>query len=163
MTVICQDAYQYLTETEERYDVILVDLPDPNNESLNKLYTNIFYRLCFRALTDEGIMSVQSTSPYYATKAYWCIGETLKSEGFYVKPYHLQVPSFGDWGFQLASKQPLEGGLEISVPTRYLTEENADNLFVFGKDELPEEKPEINALSKPVLMEYYSEAVRNWE
>lgn len=163
VTVICQDAYQYLTETEERYDVILVDLPDPNNESLNKLYTNIFYRLCFRALTDEGIMSVQSTSPYYATKAYWCIGETLKSEGFYVKPYHLQVPSFGDWGFQLASKQPLEGALEISVPTRYLTEENADNLFVFGKDELPEEKPEINALSKPVLMEYYSEAVRNWE
>lgn len=163
LTVVNTDAYQYLKESCEKFDVIIVDLPDPNNEALNKLYTNIFYRLCYSALSDDGVMTVQSTSPYYAPDAFWCIHDTLESEGFYVKPYHLQVPSFGDWGFNLASKQRLE---EIKVPkveTRYLTEENIDALFVFGKDEQAKRDIEINALSKPVLIQYYAEAVRNWE
>lgn len=163
LTIIYEDAYKYLSETEEKFDVIIVDLPDPNNESLNKLYTNIFYRLCYGALTEEGVMTVQSTSPYYASDAFWCINQTLESEGFYVRPYHLQVPSFGDWGFNLASKQPIESIGAPDVATKYLTEENIDALFVFGKDERAKRDVEINALSQPVLIQYYSEAVRNWE
>lgn len=162
LTIINDDAYRYLEESDEIFDVIIVDLPDPNNESLNKLYTNIFYRLCSNALTDDGILVVQSTSPYYATEAFWCINETLESEGFYVKPYHLQVPAFGDWGFNMASKKELGNDFEITVHTKYLNEDNIDALFAFGKDEMAD-NVEINSLSKPVLIQYYSEAVRNWE
>lgn len=160
--IINDDAYRYLEENEEAYDVIIVDLPDPNNESLNKLYTNIFYRLCKNSLTEDGILVVQSTSPYYATKAFWCIGKTLESEGFFVKPYHLQVPAFGDWGFHLASNKELEDIYNITVDTKYLSEDNVDALFSFGKDEIAEDV-EINSLSRPVLIQYYSEAVKNWE
>ncbi|MBS6194441.1 MAG: polyamine aminopropyltransferase [Clostridiales bacterium] len=163
LTLVCRDAYQFLEETEEKFDVILVDLPDPNNEALNKLYTNVFYRLCGNALTKDGVMTVQSTSPYYAADAFWCINETLKSEGFYVKPYHLQVPSFGDWGFNLASKREMSEKISLEADTRYLSEDNLEALFVFGKDELPKGEVEINSLSKPALMAYYGEAVRNWE
>lgn len=63
LTIVNADAYQFLEQTKEKFDVIIVDLPGPNNESLNKLYTNIFYRLCYNAMTEEGIMTVQSTSP----------------------------------------------------------------------------------------------------
>ncbi|MBD5541574.1 MAG: polyamine aminopropyltransferase [Lachnospiraceae bacterium] len=160
--IINDDAYRYLEENEETYDVIIVDLPDPNNESLNKLYTNIFYRLCKNSLAEDGILAVQSTSPYYATKAFWCIGKTLESEGFFVKPYHLQVPAFGDWGFHLASKAELGDNYTITVETKYLSEDNVDALFSFGKDEIAEDV-EINSLSRPVLIQYYSEAVKNWE
>lgn len=160
--IVNDDAYRYLEENEEAYDVIIVDLPDPNNESLNKLYTNIFYRLCKNSLTKDGILVVQSTSPYYATKAFWCIGKTLESEGFFVKPYHLQVPAFGDWGFHLASKEELGDNYNITVETKYLSEDNVDALFSFGKDEIAEDV-EINSLSRPVLIQYYSEAVKNWE
>lgn len=162
LKIINDDAYRFLEENEEDYDVIIVDLPDPNNESLNKLYTNVFYRLCQNSLTKDGILAVQSTSPYYATKAFWCIGKTLESEGFFVKPYHLQVPAFGDWGFHLASRKELGDNYDITVETKYLSEDNVDALFSFGKDEIAEDV-EINSLSKPVLIEYYSEAVRNWE
>lgn len=162
LKIINDDAYHFLEENEEDYDVIIVDLPDPNNESLNKLYTNVFYRLCQNSLTKDGILAVQSTSPYYATKAFWCIGKTLESEGFFVKPYHLQVPAFGDWGFHLASRKELGDNYDITVETKYLSEDNVDALFSFGKDEIAEDV-EINSLSKPVLIEYYSEAVRNWE
>ena len=160
--IVNDDAYRYLEENEETYDVIIVDLPDPNNESLNKLYTNIFYRLCKNSLAEDGILAVQSTSPYYATEAFWCIGKTLESEGFFVKPYHLQVPAFGDWGFHLASKEELGDNYNITVETKYLSEDNVDALFSFGKDEIAEDV-EINSLSRPVLIQYYSEAVKNWE
>lgn len=163
--IINTDAYKYLETNEEQYDVVIVDLPDPNNETLNKLYTNVFYRLCKSALTDEGILVVQSTSPYYATKAFWCINETLKSEDLFVKAYHLQVPAFGDWGFNLASKQELDDTFDVKVQTRYLNEDSLASVFSFGKDEMLAEndKIEINRLTKPVLIQYYQDAVRDWE
>lgn len=155
------DAYEYLENTNQQYDLIIVDLPDPNSESLNKLYSNVFYRMCGNRLKDHGVMVVQSTSPYYAPKAFWCINRTIESEGFFVKPYHLEVPAFGDWGFNLASKNELTEDLTFEVETRYLTPENVSALFCFGKDEIAEDI-EINRLTKPVLMEYYNQAVENW-
>lgn len=163
LEIINVDAFKYLKETDKKFDVIIIDLPDPNNEGLNKLYTNIFYRLCYNALRSEGVLSVQSTSPYYATEAFWCINKTLESENFYVKPYHLQVPAFGDWGFNLASKKSMDRKIEIGVKTKFLSDENVESLFVFAKDELPQKNIEINSLSKPVLIDYYSKAVKNWE
>lgn len=159
--IIIGDGYSFLEKNKEKFDVIIVDFPDPNNETLNKLYTNIFYRLCHNSLTQDGIMAVQSTSPYYATKAFWCINKTIESEGFFVKPYHLQVPAFGDWGFNLASKKELDNKFIINVDTKFLDETNVDALFLFGKDEI-DKKIEINKLSKPCLLQYYTEAEKNW-
>lgn len=156
-----EDAYEYLESCKEKYDLIIVDLPDPNCESLNKLYSNIFYRMCGGCLKEDGVMVVQSTSPYYATKAFWCINKTIESEGFLVKPYHLQVPAFGDWGFNMASKKELTSELTFDVETKYLTTENVSALFLFGKDEM-DESVEINRLTKPVLMDYYNKAVEEW-
>lgn len=161
LTIHNMDAYEYLENCEEQYDLIIVDLPDPNCESLNKLYSNIFYRMCGNCLKDAGVMVVQSTSPYYATKAFWCINKTIESEGFYVKPYHLQVPAFGDWGFNMASRRELTEDLSFEVETKYLTEANVSALFQFGKDEMTDDV-EINRLTKPVLMEYYNKAVEEW-
>lgn len=155
------DAFEFLEASEQKYDVIIVDLPDPNSESLNKLYSNVFYRMCKNHLQDSGVMVVQSTSPYYATDAFWCINQTIESEGFYVKPYHLQVPAFGDWGFNMASKGDLSTNIQLDVETKYLSDENVAALFLFGKDEIAEQI-EINHLTKPVLMDYYNKAVEAW-
>lgn len=162
LTVHNMDAYEYLESAKHQYDLIIVDLPDPNSESLNKLYSNVFYRMCGNRLKDSGVMVVQSTSPYYAPKAFWCINRTIESEGFFVKPYHLQVPAFGDWGFNLASKKELKEEVTFDVETKYLTPENVSALFCFGKDEIDKEV-EINRLTKPILMEYYNEAVEKWD
>ena len=148
--------------SENNGDRVIVDLPDPNNTSLNKLYTNVFYRLCGRALRDGGVLNIQSTSPFYAKRSFWCINKTLKSEGFSVRPYHLQVPSFGDWGFNMAVKGEFRQSRKLSVNTRYLTDEIIPALYAFAKDEIALDV-EINSMSKPLLITYYNEAVRNWE
>ncbi|WP_026652983.1 polyamine aminopropyltransferase [Butyrivibrio proteoclasticus] len=161
LNIHIEDAYEYLENNSSLYDLIIVDLPDPNSESLNKLYSNVFYRLCKSALNDGGVLVVQSTSPYYARDAFWCINKTIASEGMNVMAYHLEVPAFGDWGFNMASKEEFSESFDIGVETRFLSADNVASLFAFGKDEITD-NVEINRLTKPVLMEYYNKAADNW-
>ena len=162
LMIINTDAYKYIEQSAESFDVIIVDLPDPNNEALNKLYTNVFYRLCAVHLNEGGVINVQSTSPYYAKNAYWCIGKTMESEGLSVKSYHLEVPAFGDWGFHMASASELMKKHPLPEDTRYLSEDNCAAMFIFGKDEKVG-NIEVNHLTKPVLIQYYNDAVKDWE
>lgn len=164
LKVINTDGYKYLEEIDDLYDVIIVDFPDPNNETLNKLYTNVFYRLAANHLKETGAMSVQSTSPYYARKAYWCINKTIENEGLNVIPYHVQVPSFGDWGFQLVTKHIIDiNQFKLNVQTKFLTQDTLERLFIFSKDEMIDKASiETNTLSTPKLMTYYLDAVKEW-
>lgn len=169
LTVYNADAYRFLEERaeagEEPFDVLIADLPDPNNEALNKLYTNLFYRLCRANLTKEGVMAVQSTSPYYAPDAFWCINRTVAEEFDYVYPYHVQVPSFGDWGFQLACGSEIDSeDIRLSVEGKFLNEESLQGLFLFAEDERSAGRDlAVNSLSSPKLLQYYLEAEKNWD
>lgn len=164
VSLVYEDAFEFLEKTNEVYDVIIVDLPDPNNDSLNKLYTNIFYRLCSNVLAENGVMTVQSTSPYYAKNAFWCINKTLKSEGFNVYPYHVQVPSFGDWGFNLVSKNIIDvDSINVEMETKFLNEDSIESMFNFSKDEVVDiNSIDSNTLSHPKLIQYYEESVKDW-
>ncbi|MDC3412648.1 polyamine aminopropyltransferase [Aquibacillus sp. 3ASR75-11] len=134
--VLNQDAFNFLENTDDWYDVIIVDLPDPNNESLNKLYTKEFYSLARNHLKPDGAMMVQATSPVFATSVYWTISKTIASTGLEIENFHVDVPSFGNWGFVMASRQPIQvSEMEVDVPTRFLTEEMLLGLTEFGKDE----------------------------
>ena len=165
VTIINRDGYMYIQENKQKFNVIIIDFPDPNNESLNKLYTNIFYNYIKNNLTDDGVMVTQSTSPYYAKKSFWCINKTIKSQFENVIPYHLQVPSFGEWGFNLAfnGDNKMEDISNTSLKTKYLNSENINSMFVFGNDEkIVLENIEENNMFKPSLIIYYNEEVQNW-
>lgn len=87
------------------YDTIIVDLPDPSHPDLNKLYSARFYAKLKNLLAGDGAMVVQSTSPYHAKNAFMSIGKTIKYAGFNnVEQYHQNVPSFGEWGWTIATK-----------------------------------------------------------
>ena len=162
LKLINEDAYMFVQENKEKFDVIIIDFPDPNNENLNKLYTNVFYNYVKVNLTEDGVMVCQSTSPYYAKKSFWCINKTIKTQFKNVLPYHLQVPTFGEWGFNLAFNGDNTKG-KLSVETKYLTEENINAMFVFGKDEeIDLAQIEENNMFKPTLILYYNEEVQNW-
>ena len=49
------DAFGYLLEVDDIYDVIIADLPDPNTIGLSKLYTRQFYRLMMKRLSEQGV------------------------------------------------------------------------------------------------------------
>lgn len=166
LTIINKDAYKYIAASDKVFDVAIVDLPDPDNEALNKLYTKEFYSLIRNHLSMRGVMAIQSTSPVFATKAYWTISKTVESIGLSVDNYHVDVPSFGNWGFVMASRIPIEKNkIKIKVDTQYLSTEMLPSLFYFGKDEdsVIEEKGkliklEINTLNRPILHHHYTKA-----
>ena len=107
--VIFGDAFieiEPLLKQQKRYDTIIVDLPDPSHPDLNKLYSDFFYSRLYQLLNGDGAMVVQSTSPYHARNAFISIGKTIKQSGFlHVEQYRQNVPSFGEWGWTIATKE----------------------------------------------------------
>ena len=135
LQVFHEDAFAFLIENNKKYDVIICDLPDPNTESIAKLYSNAFYQLAFNRLNTNGLLVTQATSPTLTTNAFWCIKATLESVGFdHCYPYHIDVPSFGNWGFCLASRKPVSFAFDSKIPTRFLEKEMLEHIFYFPKD-----------------------------
>jgi spermidine synthase len=157
--VVNADGYQYLQRSGARYDLIVADLPDPRTEALQKLYTREFYGLVRDHLAPGGAFVTQATSPFYTAKAFWCIVVTARSVWPSATPFHVDVPSFGDWGFVLAGQAPVQpAALHITAPTRFLTDAQVPGLFTFGKDVLQQQAGvEVNTLLRPVLPGYYQE------
>ncbi len=162
LEVINQDAFTYLAETAETFGVILIDLPDPNNESLGKLYSREFYKLVRRHLATGGIVASQATSPYFARKTYWSIVRTAGDVGLDVWPYHFYVPSFGDWGFFLAAEHPIDPARYTPlVPTRYLTPDLLAASFIFDSD-TAEVETRVNTLDNQIILSYYQQGWQRW-
>lgn len=154
--VVFADAFGYLQTNEQRFDVIIADLPDPNNSGLARLYSKQFYQLAERNLSPGGLFVTQATSPYFAPRAFAGIAKTIEAAGFkHLYPYHANVPSFGDWGFVLASNAKLNMTKpSISVETRYLDLRNFAGHFVFDKDTAVGDV-EVTTLDRPVVLDYY--------
>ncbi|MBX3248606.1 MAG: polyamine aminopropyltransferase [Myxococcales bacterium] len=147
------------------YDAVIIDFPDPNNFSLGKLYTARFYRLAARALADDGALVVQSTSPLFARRSFWCIERTMRETGLRTGPYHATVPSFGTWGFVLARKTPFDPPERLAPevqPLRFLTDDVLPTLFVFPAD-MARLDVEPNRLNDQTLVRYYESETRGLE
>jgi spermidine synthase len=154
--VINADAFQWLKSQNKEWDFVVVDFPDPSNFSIGKLFSQTFYRLRLKHVSLNGAAVVQSTSPFVAPKSFWCINETLKSVGFSVAPYHVLVPAFGEWGFNLASHTPLKVGEHLIEGLRFVTPDSLASFFNFPLDMAPV-KVSINRLDSQMLVRYFEE------
>jgi spermidine synthase len=161
--VVNDDAMVWLErERVGPFDVAIVDFPDPNNHSLGKLYTSRFYRILRARLRDDAVIAVQATSPLAARRSYWCVARTMASTGLHVRPYHALVPSFGEWGYVLASPTVLSEGLRrLPAGLRYVTEAQWQAMTYFAPDMAPVDV-ELNRLNDQVLVRYYEEEWRRW-
>jgi spermidine synthase len=162
LELVNQDAFNYLAETDELFGVIIIDLPDPNNESLGKLYSREFYTLVKRHLAEGGVAATQATSPYFARETFWSIVHTAADVDLKTWPYHVYVPSFGDWGFVLVARHELDlTRFSPSVPMRYLNTEVLATSLVFDND-ISEIETEVNTLDNQIILSYYEQGWRRW-
>ncbi|MGD9917420.1 MAG: polyamine aminopropyltransferase [Paenirhodobacter sp.] len=174
LRIVTEDAWRFVAADQTSYDVIIVDLPDPKSIALSKLYTQEFYAMLAERVTAEGLIVVQSGAPLFARKGYWSVVHSLaatRNPGapgatLHVLPYHVWVPSFGDWGFTLAAPRPIAprlGALAAGLPAglRYLTPETWAAAQIFAPDEgdLP---ALVNRLQSHPLVSYYNEGWDAW-
>ena len=128
------DARKYLEDTEDTYDVIIVDLPDPQEAGpASFLYTQSFYSLLRRRLNPGGVAAVQSEQCMTGNlKAFTAVSHTLGSVFPRVFPYHAMIPSFSlDWGFNLASLGPSPTEMAAQEVDRRLEERGCDSLWSY--------------------------------
>jgi spermidine synthase len=140
--VVVEDAFRWLREAPgERFDAVVVDMPDPDTPALGRLYSTEFYGLVSTVLAPGGLVAVQAGSPYSTPTAYWRTVGTLESAGLAVTPYHVHVPSFGDWGFALAragSAPPL--ALSPSAPAL----RSLDDVTLGAAGVFPPDRPRLS-------------------
>ncbi len=105
--LVHDDAMKYLDETQLKFDVVIIDLPEPLEEGpAYLLYTEEFYKDLLNKLSPDGLMCLQagSTSMVIA-HGYSAVINTMKTTFSIVAPYQAEIPAFGGtWGFAVASQ-----------------------------------------------------------
>nr|WP_295782669.1 polyamine aminopropyltransferase [Rhodoferax sp.] len=161
LRIVNTDAFQWLQggddkAEQEMFDVIIVDFPDPTNFSIGKLYTNSFYSLLSQRLSASGYAVIQTTSPLVARQSFWTVATTIESVGLHATPYHANVPSFGEWGYIIASHRPWRMPASLPEGLRYLGSKTLPLLFDFPVD-MARVPAEVNRLSNQVLVTTYEQ------
>ena len=154
--VVNTDAFGWLQQGDDMFDVIVVDFPDPTNFAIGKLYTESFYSLLGQRLSASGYAVVQTTSPLVARHSFWTVVQTVESTGLTATPYHAHVPSFGEWGYILASRRPWRLPTALPAGLRFLDVQGLPLLFDFPRD-MARVPAEVNRLSNQVLVQTYEQ------
>jgi spermidine synthase len=160
VTVHNADAFSWLREGNDLFDRVIIDLPDPHNEALSKLYSREFYTLLRRRMADDSYFVTQSSSPWLTRRTFWAIAETIRATGVATLSYHVTVPTFGVWGFHIGAAT---GEVPREFPiaedkTRFLTATILAGAVEFAKDMAPLEG-EVNSIFEPTLYLTYQKEV----
>lgn len=160
VTVFNDDAFSFINQAGILYDRVIIDMPDPHNEAINKLYSREFYRMIRKRMSKQGLIVSQSSSPYFTHKTFWGIEKTLDSVFDNTLSYHVTIPSFGIWGFNLASVgTSLPKSFQFTVDTRYINQQTMQAAMIFAKDMQKIDVP-VNSIMEPKLYQLYLEDLK---
>ena len=160
LTAFNEDAFTFINQAGIKYDRIIIDMPDPHNEAINKLYSREFYTMIKNRMNPEAILVTQSSSPFFTRHVFWCIEETLAAVFEYTSSYKTAIPSFGIWGFNMAKNNAdFPDNYEFEVPTKAITSESMQASMIFGKD-ISKVSTLVNSIMEPKLYQFYIEDLR---
>ncbi len=127
---------------DQKYDAIFMDLPEAGNSRTAQYYKHETFALLLQVLKKDGFLVTQAGSPFFSPFSFWAHVDVISklNKQAFVYPYHVNVPSFGEWGFVILSRRELLWD-NISLPeeVRFLTKEKIPLLFSFSKDMLVSE------------------------
>lgn len=161
------DALRFLEASREFWDVVVMDLPDPSSAQVAKLYARSTFQLIGRRLSADGVLVTQATSPFRSREAFWCIRRTIaaaqvQGQPFQARAYQTVVPTFGTWGFVIASaRAPDPSTWKLEAPARYLTPALLPTLFVFPAD-MDEAGEGVSELDDPVVSRRYRQGYHQY-
>lgn len=168
--VLNEDGWKFLENSKAWFDVVIIDLPDPDNFNLSKLYTKSFYQLLSKHLTATSVVVTQASSPLYSREAFWCIFNTLSETGspvereekLFTQAYHVYIPSFGEWGFVMASPSPVQWrNIKLVQPLKFLSEDVLKSMVEFPPD-MKLLDTEINTIDTHKVIAYYEKGWSSW-
>ncbi|MEM9339813.1 MAG: hypothetical protein AAGA66_13840 [Bacteroidota bacterium] len=122
--LIDQSISSFLSENQKMYDVIVVDLPDPDRLPYRMYYQTAFYQLLFHSLSPEGAIITNGASSLSSTSVSDSIRSNLKKAASYLTELQAHVPTMGERTWFIASQTALDlQDSEPSAPTRWINRE----------------------------------------
>ncbi|MDG5471118.1 spermidine synthase [Jeotgalibacillus sp. ET6] len=136
--VIVGDGFMHIAESENEFDVIMVDSTEPVGPAVN-LFTKGFYSGISKALKEDGIFVAQSDNPWFKADLIKQVMSDVKEIFPITRLYTANIPTYpsGLWAFTLGSKKhdPLKVAEERfhDIETKYYTKELHNASFVLPK------------------------------
>lgn len=127
VTVTLADAWEFLANATQPYDIILCDFTVPRRPEETRVFTAEWYARVGAALAPQGVAAFNAVSPQATPEAFWCLNRTVRTSGLFPLPYRVCIPSYraqgyGVWAFLLAAHAPLRQAhlraITCPVPTR---------------------------------------------
>jgi len=156
-----QDAFVFINRTDTRYDRIILDFPDPHNEAIAKLYSVEFFSMLSHHMSEDAALITQSSSPFFSRRTFWSIRHTLDAVFPETSSFHVTIPSFGDWGFNIASMKKGGGLKGLPGDLKFLSPERFAAAQIFGRDVERIGNPIINSIFEPKLYQIYLDDLLN--
>lgn len=161
VTIHNMDAKEYISKGNKGYGVIIIDFTDPIDAVSSSLYTMELYQEVGKHLLAKGMIICQANSPKNSPRVFWSIGKTLNAAGFQTKPYFNVVPSFGLWGFHLASREGFKKNIPNIIVPHQAIPSNLETLFKHSVTiKAPKTGLIINSISNLKLHEIYQQEAK---
>lgn len=125
--VLYGDAFEFINNTDKRYDLIIADFPNPHLPPLSKLYSIEFYQNISNYLREDGIFIAQVAEVHHTKKCFQCVWKTLKEVFVYTRGFSRYMEhTMGHLGFVLWSQSDILGDISVEQEVVY----DADNVVV---------------------------------
>jgi spermidine synthase len=122
------DGFDYVASTTERFDLIVLDLTDPDTPAF-KLYSEEFFRMCQRALKPGGLLTLHLGSPVYQAETVRKNAAHLRNVFKHVAPLSLFIPLYGSlWCLAVASDSVDPRNATAEVIQQRMAERRVDGL-----------------------------------
>nr|WP_304528540.1 polyamine aminopropyltransferase [Salirhabdus sp. Marseille-P4669] len=132
------DGFMHIAQSEQAYDVIMVDSTEPVGPAVN-LFSKGFYAGISKALKPDGIFIAQTDNPWFKADLIKQVYADVKEIFPITRLYTANIPTYpsGLWTFTLGSKiyDPLQVKEERfhEIDTKYYTKELHQAAFVLPK------------------------------
>lgn len=122
------DGFEFVKATSERFDMIVLDLTDPDTPAFH-LYSEQFFRMCQRILRPGGMLTLHLGSPVYQAETVRKNAANLRKVFRHVAPMSLFVPLYGSlWCLAVASDTLDPRSTSAEVIAQRINERNIDGL-----------------------------------
>ncbi|HEX4585761.1 MAG TPA: polyamine aminopropyltransferase [Burkholderiaceae bacterium] len=103
LTVRIGDGFEFVRTTPDRFDLIVLDLTDPDTPAFH-LYSEQFFRMCRAILNPGGLLTLHLGSPVYQPSTVRKNAQNLRKVFSQVHPMALYIPLYGSlWCLAVAS------------------------------------------------------------
>jgi spermidine synthase len=122
------DGFEYVRSATERFDMIVLDLTDPDTPAFH-LYTEEFFRMCQRCLKPGGMLTLHLGSPVYQPETVRKNAANLRRVFKHVAPLSLFIPLYGSqWCLAVASDTIDPRAISVETIAQRMIERRLDDL-----------------------------------